>query len=448
MSNFKPHNYQQDGIDWILSHNGAGLFLPPGLGKTSITLSAIEMLQNVDAINRVLVIAPLRVCYMVWRQESEKWGFPFSIGLLHGKNKDNVIRQKHDIYLINPEGVNWLVNNHMQLFSKYNFMLVCDESTLFKNHSSMRFKMLKRILPSFKRKLILTGTPAPNGLLQLWSQIFILDNGKRLGKNISAFRRQWFMPSYDGFSYIMRDGADSQIYSAINDIVMHKSTDELVLPEKLFNTILVKLTPSAAKLYKDIKNDFISQMEDEERLITALNAASQASKLKQIANGILYDDDKESINVHDEKLSALEELVDSLGGRPLLVVYEFNHDLQKLKSTFKNAPHIGGGVSGKELESIVTKWNSGKLPILFIQPRAGGHGLNMQDGGCHDIVWYSITFDLELYDQVNSRVHRQGVKNTVTIHHIVADDTVDKKVMKVLEGKAELQDALLDSLLK
>jgi SNF2 family DNA or RNA helicase len=256
------------------------------------------------------------------------------------------------------------------------------------------------------------------------------------------------MPSYDGFSYIMRDGADSQIYLAINDIVMHKNTDELVLPEKLFNTILVELTPSATKLYKDIKNDFVSQIEDEEKLITALNAASQASKLKQIANGILYDDDKESINVHDEKLSALEELVDSLGGRPLLVVYEFNHDLQKLKSKFKNAPHIGGGVSGKELESIITKWNSGKLPILFIQPKAGGHGLNMQDGGCHDIVWYSITFDLELYDQVNARVHRQGVKNTVTIHHIVADGTVDRKIMKVLEGKAELQDALLDSLLK
>lgn len=447
MSNFKPHDYQQDGINWVLSHQGAGLFLPPGLGKTSITLSAILKLKQAGVIDRVLIIAPLRVCYMVWRQESEKWNFPFSIGLLHGREKDTIIRQKHDIYLINPEGINWLVNNHMQLFIKYKFMLVCDESTLFKNHSSLRFKMLKHILPLFKRKLILTGTPAPNGLLQLWSQIFILDSGKRLGKNISAFRRQWFIPSYDGFGYIMRDGADEQIYSAINDIVMHKSTDELELPEKLYNTILVQLPTDALKLYKDIKNDFISQIEDE-TLITAMNAASQASKLKQIANGMLYNDDKEGLNIHNEKLSALEELVDSLGGRPLLVVYEFNHDLHKLQSTFKNAPRIGGGVTGKELETIVEKWNKGELPVLLIQPKAGGHGLNMQDGGCHDIVWYSITFDLELYDQVNARVHRQGVKNTVTIHHIVAENTVDKKIMTVLEGKAELQSALLDSLLK
>lgn len=447
MSNFKPHDYQQDGINWILSHQGAGLFLPPGLGKTSITLSAIDILKQANIIDRVLIIAPLRVCYMVWRQEIDKWDFPFSIGLLHGKDKDTVVRQKHDIYLINPEGINWLVNNHLQLFSKYKFMLVCDESTLFKNHSSLRFKMLKYILSIFKRRLILTGTPAPNGLLQLWSQIFILDNGKRLGKNISTFRRQWFMPGYDGFSYIMRDGADDQIYTAINDIVMHKSTDELELPEKLYNTILIQLPTMALKLYKEIKNDFISQIGDE-TLITAMNAASQASKLKQIANGMLYNDDKEGINIHDEKLSALEELIDSLGGRPLLVVYEFNHDLHKLKSIFKNAPHIGGGVTGKELETIISKWNKGELPVLLIQPRAGGHGLNMQDGGCHDIVWYSITFDLELYEQVNARVHRQGVKNAVTIHHIVAENTVDKKIMRVLEGKAELQDALLDSLLK
>ena len=447
MSSFEPHDYQQDGINWILSHQGAGLFLPPGLGKTSITLSAIDVLKQANEIDRVLIIAPLRVCYMVWRQEVDKWDFPFTIGLLHGKDKDTVVRQKHDIYLINPEGINWLVHSHMQLFSKYKFMLVCDESTLFKNHSSLRFKMLNHILPMFKRKLILTGTPAPNGLLQLWPQIFILDGGKRLGKNISAFRRQWFIPNYDKFGYIMRDGADDQIYTAINDIVMHKSTDELELPEKLYNTILVQLPTTALKLYKEIKNDFISQIEDE-TLITAMNAASQASKLKQIANGMLYNDDKEGVNIHDEKLSAIEELVDSLGGRPLLVVYEFNHDLHKLQSTFKNAPRIGGGVTGKELESIVERWNKGQLPVLLIQPKAGGHGLNMQDGGCHDIVWYSITFDLELYEQVNARVHRQGVKNTVTIHHIVAESTVDKKIMRVLEGKAKLQDALLDSLLK
>jgi SNF2 family DNA or RNA helicase len=446
MSKFTPHNYQQDGINWVLSHNGAGLFLPPGLGKTAITLNVIRTLIDVGEVQRVLIIAPLRVCYMVWQQENEKWDFGLSIGILHGTNKDTVVRQKHDVYLINPEGLAWLFKSHSMLLKKFKFMLVCDESTLFKNQASMRFKALSKMLELFKRRLILTGTPAPNGLLQLWPQIYILDNGRRLGKNISAYRRKWFMPNFNGFGYTALNGADEQIYSAINDIVMHKSSDELDLPEKLFNTITVKLPSEAQRLYKEIKNDFISQIGDD-GLVTALNSASQASKLKQIANGTLYGEDGLVHDVHNEKLKVCEELVESLGGRPLLIVYEFNHDLEKLRQAF-DAPTICGGVSGHTLASIVNRWNKGELPVLLLQPRAAGHGLNLQDGGCHDVVWYSITFDLELYDQVNARAHRQGVKNSVTIHHIVAEGTVDSKIVKVLEGKAELQDALLESLLK
>jgi SNF2 family DNA or RNA helicase len=246
----------------------------------------------------------------------------------------------------------------------------------------------------------------------------------------------------------MVNGADEQIYSAVNDIVMHKSSDELELPEKSFNTILVQLPTNALKLYKGIKNDFIAEYGEDESLITAMNSASQASKLKQIANGALYGEDRLVHEIHSEKLSACEEIVESLGGRPLLIVYEFNHDLSRLRETFKDAPHIGGGLNGNDLVKIVENWNKGKIPVLLVQPQAGGHGLNLQGGGCHDVVWYSITFDLELYEQVNARVHRQGVKNSVTIHHIVAEGTVDSKIIKVLEGKARLQDALLESLLK
>jgi SNF2 family DNA or RNA helicase len=448
MSNLKLHDYQQDGVNWILSHNGAGLFLPPGLGKTLISLSAIKILKDANEVQRVIVIAPLRVCYMVWRQEVEKWGFDLSVGLLHGKDKDTIVRQKHDIYLINPEGLPWLYNSHLGLLSKYKFMLVCDESTLFKNQASMRFKTLVRMLTFFKRRLILTGTPAPNGLIQLWSQIFILDNGKSLGKNITAYRKRWFSPNFSGFGYAMINGADKEIYSAIDGIVMHKSSDELTLPEKLFNTIDIQLPSAAVKLYKEVKDDFISVFGEDESLITAMNSASQASKLKQIANGNLYGEDKNWLVIHNEKLNACEELVESLGGRPLLIVYEYNHDLEALKATFKGAPHIGGGVSGAVLERTIKNWSAGNIPVLLLQPQAGGHGLNLQNGGCHDVVWYSITFDLELYEQVNARVHRQGVKNSVTIHHIVANGTVDEKVMRALQGKAKLQDALLESLLK
>jgi len=442
----KLHKYQEDARNWILAHSSTGLFLPPGLGKTLISLSAVEIILKHTNIDRVLVIAPLRVAHLVWPNEIKKWDFDFSIGILHGKDKDTIIRQKHDIYVINPEGLKWLFNNHTRLFEKYNFMLICDESTLFKNYSSQRFKLLKSHLKLFTRRVILTGTPAPNGLLQLWSQIYILDFGKRLGTGITKYRNKWFTKDYSGFGYNMMEGADTDIYRSIDDIVMHKSNDELNLPEILYNTINVELPAHAMKAYKEMRETFIVELKDEQE-ISAVNAAAKASKLKQIANGTIYDDDRIAIEIHEEKLNATEELVSSLAGRPLLIVYEFLHDLKRLKELFK-APHIGSGVAGDELREIINQWNNGEIPVLLIQPQAGGHGLNLQDGGCHDVLHYSITFDLELYTQVNARVHRQGVKNSVTIHHLVADGTVDQKVMGVLEGKANLQNELLEYLIK
>ena len=442
----KLHQYQEDAKNWILSHNSAGLFLPPGLGKTLISLSALDVILKHTDIDRILIIAPLRVMYLVWPAEIKKWDFDFSVGILHGKDKDTTIRQKYDIYIINPEGLKWLFGNHARLFEKFNFMLISDESTLFKNYASQRFKLLKKHLAHFTRRVILTGTPAPNGLLQLWSQIYILDFGKRLGTGITKYRNKWFIKDYSGFGYNMMDGADTDIYRQINDIVMHKSNDELNLPELLSNTIQIELPLDAMGVYNDMKNEFVIELESDED-ITAVNAAAKASKLKQIANGVVYGNERIPLFIHDEKLNAAKELVDSLAGSPLLIVYEFLHDLSRLKELF-NAPHIGSGVSGEELSEIVHQWNSGEISVLLIQPQAGGHGLNLQDGGCHDILHYSITFDLELYAQVNARVHRQGVKNHVTIHHLVANKTVDQKVMRVLEGKANLQNELLEYLIK
>ena len=439
----KLHSYQKDGLDWILRHKASGLFFPPGLGKTLVTLSAIKILiDHEEGIDRILIIAPLRVLYMVWPLEIAKWGFDFSVGMLHGKDKDTTIRQKHDIYLINPEGLKWLFTKHSRKFD----MLVIDESTMFKNYSSARFKLMKEHVSQFKRKIILTGTPAPNGLLQLWPQVFLLDFGKRLGKNISTFRRRWFSKSFTGFGYDLTEGADMEIYSAIDDLVMHKSNSELNMPDKLNNTILVRLPDNVMKQYREMLDEFIIELEHTDD-ITATNAAAKCSKLKQVANGTVYGEDREIIVMHDEKLNATEELVDSLAGRPLMIVYEHLHDLARLKERFK-APAIGGGIKEDDLADIIQMWNAGQLPILLIQPRVGGHGLNLQDGGCHDVLHYSIPYDLELYDQTNARVYRQGVKNNVTIHHMVAERTIDTKIMAVLANKANLQDELLDYLKK
>lgn len=444
MTTPKLHGYQKDAVNWVLANYGAGLFLPPGLGKTLITLSSIDILKKANDIDCVIVIAPLRVVYMVWQQEIEKWGFNLSSVILHGKDKDMALRKTVDIYLTNPESLPWLKDN-MKRFIGKNLMIVCDESTVFKNHQSLRFNCIKSIIKYAKRRLILTGTPVPNGLMQLWPQMFIIDNGRRLGVNITRYRSKYFVKDYYGYNYTLIPGADTLIYNQINDIVMHKDSSELDLPELMYNNIYIQLPDSARKVYKEMKNHLITEYEEAD--LIAFNAAAKAIKLKQIANGNVYDEFGKSINVHREKLNAISELIESLAGRPLLVAYEYLNDLAMLKHEF-NAPHIGGGGDRREEAIVVSNWNKGLIPVLLIQPRAGGHGLNLQHGGCHDVVWYSITFDLELYEQLNHRVFRQGVKNSVTIHHVVCKDTVDEEVINALAHKSSVQNALLDSVLK
>jgi intein/homing endonuclease len=730
-----------DGIRWILGRYYAGLFLPPGLGKTVITLSAFVTLKEYNDVDTLFVIAPKQVATLVWPDEVKKWEHTkhLTIGVLHGKDKDTTIRKHHDIYVINPEGLNWLLTKHPHFFDKKTIMCVFDESTCFvagtlistpngnvpietiktgdivynafgesivkntfskisydllkitfnnnstitctpdhpfftnkgwltakeltdetilyrwegkirpesyevcnmqyfirlckqtksvyllkellkevhayyyvrryfkskkrkifsyiqskwyyfmeqrytmprinkkeiiriwqntkrrvfknkgrewnwyasvrsiieygitkrfqmelysniqtnawfpitlqtrfcerrendwhrsgwlesqlyrtttkrfeetnisgmlrvanienierrckedvfnieveghpsyyanevlvhncfKNHTSLRFKSIKAILPKFKRRLILTGTPAPNGMLQLWSQIYLLDMGKRLSKYITHFRTKYFYQpsSYNPYEFKLFPDAEPEIYAAINDIVMHKSKDELDLPPILYNNIYVELPLGVKARYKAVKDDHESEL-DEESPIFSVNAAAKASKLKQIANGNVYLEDRQVSHLHDEKIEAIKTLVEDLNSRPLLVVYEFLHDLAELQKAFPLAPKLID--KNTNLQQVSDKWNRGEVPVMFIQPKSASHGLNLQYGGCEDVVWFSLTFDLELYIQTNDRVYRQGIKKSVIIHHIIAKGTVDEHVLKILYGKESFQTFLLD----
>jgi SNF2 family DNA or RNA helicase len=442
-------SYQIETRNFILAHNGAGVFLPPGLGKSRACLEALSIILTNTPTKKVLIIAPLRVMYLVWRQEIEKWGYNLSVGILHGNDKNKVLAENHDIYIINPEGLKWLFHCHRKKFEKESFMLVVDESTMFKNHSTERFRLMKQYLKLFERRVIMTGSPAPNGLIQLWPQIYILDGGKRLGSGITRFRAQYFMlTNPNSFQYELIPGMDKLIYEAIDDIVIHKSKDELNLPDLIYNNITVELPEPARKMYKQIKAYAVHELEGADERLVATTAAVKGLILKQIANGTVYNENRGVEFVHTEKLQALTELVNSLAGTPLLVVYEFNHDLARLKAELGDVPHIGGGVSAKELHRIMSDWNNGDLPVLLLQPAAAAHGINLQSGGCTDICWYSITFDLELYEQAIARIWRQGVSGSVTVHHIVAKGTVDEHVLDVLSKKGKVQAALLEALLK
>jgi SNF2 family DNA or RNA helicase len=444
------HPYQIEARDWILRHPGAGLFLDPGLGKTRITLEAINIILNHSAIDKVLVIAPLRVVYNVWQQEIEKWGFNLTSTILHGVLKGDHIKKNVDLYLINPEGLKWLVDSQRKWLTNHNLMLVVDESSMFKNYGTTRFSQIKAILPFFKRRVILTGTPTPRSLEQLWPQVYILDAGARLGKNITAYRRRWFNEHRElNYSvYTILPGAESQIYAAVDDIVMHKSRSLLALPDRLDNIIAITLPDDARRVYSDIRDKSIHALNESSPALVATTAASKGLLLKQVANGTVYDEFHGITTPHNAKIDAVRELADSLGGSPLLVFYEFLHDLARLKAALGNAPHIGGGMSEQSLTDTISRWNAGELPVLLLSPAAGGHGLNLQGGDCTNVCWFSITFDLELYEQANARVYRQGVSGSVTVHHIVARDTIDEHIMEVLVKKANVQQALLTYLRK
>ena len=438
---YKPHNYHQFATDLILNQSICCLMLDMGLGKTVITLTALwQLALDSFDVSRVLVIAPKRVAEDTWPKELAKWehltGLTSSLVLGSAAERKAALQRKAFLYIINRENVAWLVKNHYWDFD----MVVIDELSSFKSNKAERFKAMKKVRPMVTRIVGLTGTPAPNTLMDLWPQMYLMDMGQRLGRFIGGFRDRFFLPDKRNreiiYSYKPREGAEDAIYALISDIcISMKAADYLDMPERIDNRIEVSMSPKERKLYDDFQKDMVLSIGDEE--LDATNAAALSNKLLQMANGAVYCEDKKVIPIHDRKLDALEDLVEGANGKPLLVAYWYKHDLQRIKARFKNARCID---TAKDIDD----WNAGQIPLALIHPASAGHGLNLQDGGC-TIVWFGLTWSLELYQQLNARLWRQGQKHTVVIHHIVTKGTHDEDVMRALENKDTRQSALIEA---
>lgn len=434
----------------LLSQAAGGLFLDPGLGKTSTVLATFKILKQKKLANKMLIVAPLRPMYKVWPDEIKKWvDFQdLKYAILHGDVKNHNLECDVDVYLINPEGITWLFGRP----DRPEFdVLVIDESTKFKNSTTQRFKSLKPFLPTFKRRWILTGTPVPNGLEDLFGQIYILDLGRSLGRYITHFRTNYFeRVGFSVYDWRPRHGAFQEVVERISPLVLQLSAEEyLQMPEIVNSDLMVHLPSTAMTLYREVEDDFITELEGGK--LVAANAAVAGIKCRQIANGAVYaelevDTGKPYSVIHDEKLDALEDLVEELGGAPLLLLYEFDHDRERILERFPNTPTLGRGISGKKLDGVIDRFNAGSLPILLGHPASMGHGLNLQ-GSCHHICWFGITWNLEYYDQAIARVYRQGQKSDrVFVYHIIAKDTYDEKVVKALTAKDRTQQGLLKML--
>lgn len=438
---YKPHNYQAFASEFILEHQVCCLMLDMGLGKTVITLTALwELVLDRFDVSRVLVIAPKRVAEDTWPKELAKWehlqGLTYSLVLGSRTEREAALGRQAFLYIINRENVAWLVGNHPWNFD----MVVIDELSSFKSNKAERFKAMKRVRPKVSRIVGLTGTPAPNSLLDLWPQMYLLDMGQRLGRFIGGFRDWFFVPDKRNreiiYSYKPREGAEDAIYRQISDIcISMKAVDYLDMPERIDNRIEVVMSPKEQKLYDDFQRDMVLDIGSEE--LDAVNAAALSGKLLQMANGAVYGEDKKVIPIHDRKLDALEDLVEAANGKPLLVAYWYQHDLQRIMERFPSAKRI-------DTSQDIDDWNAGNIPLALIHPASAGHGLNLQDGGC-TIVWFGLTWSLELYQQLNARLWRQGQKHTVVIHHIVAKGTHDEDVMRALEKKDTRQSALIEA---
>ena len=442
---FKPHNYQEYARDWIIEKPSSGLFLDLGMGKTVCTLTAVEeLLYDYFDVSKVLVIAPLRVAEDTWSSEVEKWEHlkNIKISKVLGKEEARItaLKEKADIYVINRENVEWLVE---YLGKGWFFdMLVIDELSSFKSPKSNRFKALKKVRPFIKKIVGLTGTPAPNGLLDLWSQVYLLDGGERLGKTLTGYRDRYFQPDKRNqtviFSWKTVDGAEDKIYEKLKDIcISMKASDYLELPERINNSIMVQLPKTAAEKYKKLEKELLLTLEEAD--VVANTAAVLTNKLLQMANGAVYDENGEVKEIHDAKLKALDDVIEAANGRPVLVFYSYKHDLDRLSKHLKNKD-LRVLNNSKDIEA----WNKGKVPIMLVHPASAGHGLNLQFGG-NIIVWFGLTWSLELYQQANARLYRQGQQQSVVVNHIIAKGTIDEDVMRALENKEVGQEALLQA---
>ena len=438
---YNPHNYQQFATDFILEHPVSCLMLDMGLGKTIITLTALwQLALDSFDVSRILVIAPKRVAADTWPKELSKWehlkGLDASLVMGTQAEREAALQRHTFLYIINRENVSWLVENYHWDFD----MVVIDELSSFKSNQAQRFKALKKVRPLVSRIVGLTGTPAPNSLLDLWSQMYLMDMGQRLGRFIGGFRERFFTPDKRSreiiYSYRPREGAEEAIYDLISDIcISMKAVDYLDMPELIMNRVEVSMDSREQKIYDDFQRDMVVDLHGEE--LDAVNAAVLSGKLLQMANGAVYGENHKVLRIHDRKLDALEDLVEAANGKPLLVAYWYGHDLQRIKARFKTARCI-------DTTKDIDDWNAGRIPLALIHPASAGHGLNLQDGGC-TIVWFGLTWSLELYQQLNARLWRQGQKHTVVIHHIVTKGTHDEDVLRALECKDTRQTALIDA---
>lgn len=463
------HSYQKKAIKFLLTHGAAALLLDPGMGKTACVLKAFSALLKAKTAARMLVIAPLRVAQLVWPEEKNEWSDleHLRVGLLHGKDKEKVLANadQYDILVINPEGLPWLLGGHARSTSldkarwkQLDVDTLCiDELTKFKHTKGVRFKMLKTVLDKFQRRWGLTGTPAPNGLLDLFGQMYVLDLGNALGRYITKYRVAYFVPlDPNGWKWALRAGAEEEIYERIRPLAMRASAeDHLELPEIVPLKVYVDLDAKTRKLYEQLEEDMLAAVED--KLVVASNAAAASTKCRQVANGAVYVDDdiasrvegkqRGTLPLHDLKIEALRELIEELNGSPILVAYEFNHDRDRLRKAFPEAVFMADAKTAKAAKELETKWNSGQISILFGHPASMGHGLNFQKSHAQHVALFSMFWDLELYDQFIRRVRRQGNKSLrVFVHHVMARGTVDDTVFHVLRSKTRTQNALLNAL--
>ena len=439
---YNPHEYQSYATDFILSHPISAVFLEMGLGKSVITLSAIfDLCLDSFLVCKVLVIAPLRVARDTWPSEIKKWehlkGLSYSVAVGTEKERIDALMTRSTIYIINRENVDWLVNKSGIPFDFD--MVVIDELSSFKSYGAKRFKSLLKVRPSVNRIVGLTGTPSSNGLMDLWAEFRILDLGQRLGRYITHYRNTYFTPDKRNaqiiFSYKPLPGAEDKIYKQISDITISmKSIDYLKMPECIVNEVAVSLNEKEWNIYSKLKDDMVTKLGDEE--IDAVNAAVLSGKLLQMANGAVYDSENKTHIIHDKKLDALEDLIEGANGKPVLVAYWFKHDLERIKNRFS----VRQIKASKDIED----WNEGNIPIAVIHPASAGHGLNLQSGGS-TLIWFGLTWSLELYQQTNARLYRQGQNETVIIHHIITKGTIDEDVMTALTKKEETQASLIDA---
>ena len=440
-----PHDYQKRAVAMMLSQACVGLFLDPGLGKTAIALSAFKLLKQQGYCKRMLVIAPLRPTFSVWPAEIKKWSnfSDLKYVILHGKDKQDLLDVDADVFITNVDTVGWLFANDR--YRQISADILCvDESSKFRHVDTARFKAIKKYVGRFKRRWILTGTPAPNGLIDLFGQIYLLDEGAALTPYITRFRIKYFYQGgFGGYTWVPQPWAMDAITERIGPMILRmKAEDYLTMPDLQHINIKVDLPPEAAKTYRRMENEFYLQLEAGE--VVAVNAAVAGGKCRQIANGCVYGEEDVVHTVHTAKLEAFVDLIEELAGQPTLVVYEFKHDLAAMLKKVPG-PYLGGGVSPRQADKIISDFNAGKTSVLYGHPASMGHGLNLQEAA-HHVIFYGITWDLELYDQTIRRVYRQGQTHKVLVYHLVAAKTLDEVVLETLKDKDHTQATLFRAL--